>query len=157
AFTFPADVRKIDLREFDIILVNFEPVVAQKALLQRRKTVGISHQYSFLYKVPCDAFRRAGLYAWAKGFAPVSTPIGMHWDSFGHSRILPPMVRTPERAAEADPYKVAVYMPWEDPDVLVDFFKYFRQYRFHVFSPQVETRREVGNVILNPLSATGGF
>ena len=52
---FLREVRALDLEPYDLVITDFEPVTAWAARLRHKPSVGIGHQYAFLYPVPRPA------------------------------------------------------------------------------------------------------
>ena len=46
------DIRNLELGQYDLIVTDFEPVVAWSGRLRGRPVIGIGHQYAFNYSVP---------------------------------------------------------------------------------------------------------
>lgn len=130
---FIQDVTTLDLREFDVVISDFEPITSWAAIRQGIKTIGIGHQYAFGYDVPKDGVTLMGVQV-LKHFAPVTVGLGVHWHHFNHP-ILPPIIETifdPPRAPEN---RIIVYLPFEDVYQVVNLLKPFSEYEFCVYSP----------------------
>jgi uncharacterized protein (TIGR00661 family) len=111
------DVSTLDLSGYDLIISDFEPVVAWAAKVKKVPCIGIGHQYAFFHDIPKVKNARAS-YAIMKWFAPVDFAIGLHWHHFGQ-KILPPIIEqhlTPEFSADK---KALVYLPFEDTHKII--------------------------------------
>jgi len=84
------DIRTLDLTRYQLVISDFEPVVAWAARKQGIPCLGIGHQYAFDYPIPKagNSFASDALMKW---FAPVTLGIGVHWHHFGQT-ILPPII-----------------------------------------------------------------
>ncbi|WP_237058960.1 MJ1255/VC2487 family glycosyltransferase [Microbulbifer sediminum] len=109
------DIATLPVREFDLVISDFEPVTAWAAKRRDVPSLGIGHQYAFNFPIPAPRF------GWAarsimRVFAPVQQSLGMHWHHFGHP-ILPPIAR-PHGQAESGEH-ILVYLPFEHHEPLV--------------------------------------
>lgn len=77
------DIRFLPLKQYDLIINDFEPVTAWACKLQGRPSVALSHQAAFLSKKtprPRDSFHWA---EWVlKHYAPTTHKIGFHFDRY---------------------------------------------------------------------------
>ncbi|PTC00354.1 glycosyltransferase, partial [Thalassospira xiamenensis] len=80
--TFQQSVQDLDLRRYDLVLSDYEPVTAWAARRQNKRCIGIGRQFAF-YKptgaLKIDWWQRQLL----KNFAPVKECIGSHWHDIG--------------------------------------------------------------------------
>lgn len=149
---FIRDVRSLDLNEYDAVLCDFEPVSAWAARVQKKPLIGIGHQYAFNHAIPTagsDPLARQVM----KYFAPVNTGIGLHWHHFGQA-ILPPIIDTHIHQIASQKNKIIVYLPFENQEKIVELLAPFKEYHFHIYSPQTVTK-QYDNVTVNALSRPG--
>ncbi|WP_196157582.1 MJ1255/VC2487 family glycosyltransferase [Reinekea sp. G2M2-21] len=123
------DIKTLDLRQYDLVVTDFEPVVAWAARKQGMPCIGIGHQYAFDHAIPKtdNSFASDAIMKW---FAPVTLGIGVHWHHF-NLPILPPII-------EADNHhgvpgsKTLVYLPFEKSErVLTELKTVDHQFIFH--------------------------
>lgn len=130
---FIKDIKALDLSKFDLVISDFEPVTVWAAKKQKKKVLGIGHQYAFNHDIP-----RAGSDPIAdlvmKNFAPADIGIGLHWHHFGQP-ILPPIIDTPEFPKSTQSNKVVVYLPFEDQHEVIKHLCPFENFQFHLYSP----------------------
>ncbi len=147
------DIRQLDLRDYDLVICDFEPVTAWAARQQKKKTIGLSHQYAFQYDIP-----RAGgdpiSEAVMRNFAPVETGIGLHWHHFGQP-ILPPIIATPDIPQHTRKNKIVVYLPFENQRHLIELLAPFRDYEFNIYSFFPEQDHAYAHIHCKPLSLHG--
>jgi uncharacterized protein (TIGR00661 family) len=154
AHQFIRDIRELRLDDYDLIITDFEPVVAWSARRQGRDVLGIGHQYAFNYKVPVADGRRISKLT-LKYFAPAATKVGLHWHHFDQP-ILPPIVdmhsaRLDQKAIDD---KVLVYLPFENQDALVQLFREMPQWQFYIYSAEMEDYN-LNNIHTRAISKTG--
>lgn len=150
--TFIKDVKSLDLSGYDLVISDFEPVTAWAAKNRKIPVLGIGHQYAFNHKIP-----RKGSDPIAdqviKYFAPADVGIGLHWHHFGQP-ILPPIIDTPETPKSIIKNKIIVYLPFEDQNEVVRLLSPFKNFQFHVYSPEV-VPSQFDHITCNPLSRDG--
>ncbi|MGR8929371.1 MAG: MJ1255/VC2487 family glycosyltransferase [Gammaproteobacteria bacterium] len=149
---FVKDVKSLDLSKFDLVISDFEPVTAWAAKTQKRKVLGIGHQYAFGHSIPrkgADPLANQVI----KYFAPADIGVGLHWHHFGQP-ILPPIIETPEFPRQVQPSKIIVYLPFEEPNEIMRLLCPFENFEFHVYSPKVIPSKYT-HVQFKPLSRNG--
>lgn len=148
AFRLIKDVRDLDLSQYDTIISDFEPVSAWAAHHQERNSLGISNQAVCQYLKPKEYGFVANTIM--KYYAPVTTPVGLHWFHFGHALVPPmidPLVRQPENGT------IIVYLPFESIESIINTLIPFSQhYQFICFHPDIKTETTNNAIKLKPLS-----
>ncbi len=150
---FIRDVFRTPTPEPDLIVTDYEPITAWLARRRGLRSVGIGHLYAFAWPQVLRASGNLitrGVLNW---FAPVSIPVGMHWDAFG-APILPPTVAPEIRALARDsvePDLILVYLGFEPLGRLVPLLKQFPRHRFHVYTKVADERIDQ-NVTIRPIS-----
>jgi len=146
------DIRQLDLRSYDVVICDYEPITAWAARLQKKKTIGISHQYAFQYPIPragADPISETVM----KNFAPVDIGIGLHWHHF-EQPILPPVIETPIKSEHIQKNKIIVYLPFEDQQEVMKVLSPFKEFEFFIFSPE-DVLSPYPNIHFKPLSLLG--
>jgi len=148
---FLRDVRRIDARDFDLVISDYEPITARAAKRARRKSLGISHLYAYAYPIPV-AGRNPFNHAIMRRFAPVDVPLGLHWHHFGQP-LLPPMIQAdvPAPATATSDGPVLVYLSFESLDAVVRVLSELGEPEFRLYTT-VEAPYRVANVEILPIS-----
>jgi len=150
--SFIKDVKKLDLKDYDLVITDFEPVTAWSAKNQGVPVLGIGHQYAFNYDIPTkggDPIARLIM----KYFAPANQGIGLHWHHFGQP-ILPPIIELNEESKEPVKNKIIVYLPFEDIHFVISHLLPFRNFEFHIYSQDV-VPTQADHILCKPLSRKG--
>lgn len=152
---FVDDIRSLDLRGYDRVITDFEPVTAWAARLRGIPTVGIGHQYAFGLDIPKAGADLMGTQV-LKYFAPASVGLGVHWHHF-NGPILPPIIEAGAPPAPQNPAKIIVYLPFEDIDDVIRLLRPFTAYEFHVYNPggPVPTSGRTAHIQIKGLSRRG--
>lgn len=132
------DIRALPLKDYDLVLNDFEPVTAWAARRAGIPCIGISHQAAFLSDIP-----RQGE-SWLnrrliRHFAPAGCQLGLHWHHFGQ-RLLPPLIEPAPSATAILPDKVLVYLPFEAPGDIAALLEGFPHVHFYCYHPRAELR-----------------
>ncbi|MCC5856174.1 MAG: glycosyltransferase [Idiomarina sp.] len=130
---FWQDVRDLDVRDYDLVVTDFEPVTAWAARRQGVRCIGMGRQYAFfnhLQHVQINPMNRAML----KQFAPCDTVLGMHWEDSG-LHVIPPLIHGAQHAQPSERPEILVYLPFEPLTQIVWLLKHFPEYEFKVYHP----------------------
>lgn len=130
---FIQDLKQLDLKGYDLVVTDFEPVTAWAARLQGIRTVGIGHQYAFGHQIPIAGRDYLGLKI-LEYFAPATVGLGVHWHHF-NGPILPPIIETRAPDSGQKPGKIIVYLPFEDIVDITRLLAPFAAFEFHVYNP----------------------
>ncbi|MCG2588360.1 glycosyltransferase family protein [Rhodohalobacter sulfatireducens] len=150
--TFVRDIQALNVKEYNLIVSDFEPVTAWVSQQKNVFSIALSHQASFVSeKSPRPAKRSVIGEQILKHFAPCTTHIGFHFKMYD-SFILPPIIRRDVRSLS--PKKgshVTVYLPAFNHQKLLQKFLRVPEVEWHIFSPACENSYNVMNVTVNPV------
>jgi uncharacterized protein (TIGR00661 family) len=145
------DIRSLPLKQYDLIINDFEPVSAWACRLQKIPSVSLSHQCSFVS--PNTPRPAKWSYAeWLlKYYSPTSHHIGFHferYDDFIHT----PVIRSEIRNLETSNLgHYTVYLPAYDDKLLTrELNKTGKQWQ--IFSKRQKTHSREGNVEIFPVN-----
>ena len=151
---FVRDVYRLDLSAWDLVICDFEPVIAWAARLQGVPTLGIGHQYAFQYDVPYEGGNLLSNLFLQK-FAPVTQGLGLHWHHFNQA-ILPPIADLDGQSRQpAKQGKYVVYLPFEDQQFVLSLLRQIRGATFYVYGPGLSRFDSEGHIQTRPLSRVG--
>lgn len=147
------DIRSLPLKQYDIIINDFEPVTAWACKLQGRPSVALSHQASFLSK---NTPRPKGKFHWQewvfKHYAPTTHQIGFHFESYDNF-IKTPVIRSEIRNMETNDFgHITVYLPAYHDYLLVSYLKKIPEVRWEVFSKHSKRSYTEKNVFVQPIN-----
>ncbi|MEI7949833.1 MAG: MJ1255/VC2487 family glycosyltransferase [Gammaproteobacteria bacterium] len=151
---FWRDISTLELDGYDMLITDFEPVLAHAARKRGLPVVGLGHQYAFRYPIPLR-----GSNPLVKGlmdhFAPAQRSVGLHWHHFDQP-ILPPIIdlKMPELMPVTEPDKIIVYLPFENLDAIQQMCSHWLDYEFYIYHPQAQ-QRDAGNLHLRSISREG--
>jgi len=145
------DMHSLPLKQYDLIVNDFEPVSAWACRLQKIPSVSLSHQCSFVSpNTPRpDKWNYAELLF--KYYSPTTHHIGFHFDKYA-GFIHTPVIRGEIRALETSIKEhYAVYLPAYDDRLLAAHLKK-TDVEWHVFSKRQKTAYRDGNVHIMPVN-----
>lgn len=146
------DIKKVNVEGYDLIINDFEPVSAHAAKRAGKKVIGISHQNSFLHKIPKQNNNLVTDW-FMENFAPVSQAIGLHWHHFDQP-ILPPLVEPSHYENQTLAKHYVVYLPFAGLDDIVPQLRAFPSYQFFVYQ-NVPHAIDDGHIHIRPFSREG--
>ena len=140
---FARDVQRLDVKAYDLIVTDYEPVTAWAGKLKGQSVLGIGHQYAFGKNTPVEG-RSLAQHAVMSLFAPVTRGVGLHWSDFGDN-VLPPILDLPPAAPGGVQDHILVYLPFEDQAIVTQWLNGFSEHRFLQYASTLPND-EQGNV-----------
>lgn len=151
-FRFRKDMQVVPLKDYNLIVNDFEPVTAWACKLQGIETVSLSHQAAFKSKkVP-----RPRTIDWGKiilsRYAPTTHHVGFHFKKYDDF-IYTPVIRSEIRQLTATNLgHYTVYLPAVDDKDLVKLLKEIPHVQWDVFSKHTQIDYVDANVKVWPVN-----
>ncbi len=151
-FQFRKDLNMLPLKNYNLILNDFEPISAWACKFQGVESVSLSHQASFRSeKVP-----RPKTIDWGKlilnRYAPTTHHVGFHFDKYDDF-IYTPVIRSEIRAhTPTNLGHYTVYLPAIDDKDLVPLLKQIPHVKWEVFSKHTQLYYADANVSVSPIN-----
>lgn len=147
------DIRKLNVRQYDLVVNDFEPVSSWACRLAQKPCIGLSHQSAVLHpKAPLP--RQSDLIGKLvlQRYAPVTDAYGFHFHAFD-DKIYTPVIRREIRAlTPTDAGHYTVYLPAYDDTTLLRHFYAFPEVRWEVFSKHNHKPIVQGHVSIHPIN-----
>jgi uncharacterized protein (TIGR00661 family) len=146
------DIRSLPLKQYDLIINDFEPVSAWACKLQKVPSVSLSHQCSFVSKkTPRPA--KWNYAEWLfKYYSPTAHHVGFHferYDDFIHT----PVIRSEIREMKTSNLgHYTVYLPAYDDKLLARYLNKTSKIEWQIFSKRQKTPHREGNVQILPVN-----
>lgn len=149
---FLNDVHALNIKNYDLIISDYEPITAWASIHSTIPSVALSHQAAFLSdKSPRPKKHSLFFEQILKHFAPCHRPIGFHFQRYD-SFILPPIIRRDVRNLSTETRKhVTVYLPAFDHQTLTSVFLQCSQVEWHLFSPLCDEPYQKENIHVKPV------
>ena len=110
------DVQRLDVKTYDFVVTDYEPVTAWAGKLKGHSVLGVGHQFAFGKNTSVEG-RSLAQHAVMSLFTPVACGVGLHWSNFGDNA-LPPILDLPPPLPNAARKHILVYLPFEDKAVV---------------------------------------
>ena len=154
---FIKDVLQFPIKQYDLVINDFEPVVAWAARLRKKPFVSMGHQVSYLsQKTPRPAkIDRFGEFI-LNNFVP-ETPslIGFHFETYDNF-VYTPVIRGEVRnALVTNKGHYTVYLPAYHERYFINHLKKIKSIRWEVFSKHTKSSYSDENVFVSPLNNEG--
>lgn len=154
--TFIYEMAQMPVRDYDLVLNDFEPVVAWACRLKAKQCIGVSHQSAVLHKnAPKPSVKSVIGRLILKYYAPTNKNYGFHFKSLGDG-FFTPVIRKDIRSVKAsvgDHY--TVYLPAYSDDAIVSFLSKYDHIQWEVFSKHNNSPFVYKNVNVRPVDKTG--
>lgn len=148
-----SDILKLPVKQYDVVITDFEPISAWAAKLKGVPCISIGHQASFLSpKTPRPAKKNWFVEQIFKYYSPAKQAIGFHFESYD-SFIRTPVIRSEIRALKpSNQGHVTVYLPAHDDKLLLSYFSKVKEVNWEVFSKHSKNIYEQEHVKVFPIN-----
>jgi uncharacterized protein (TIGR00661 family) len=135
------------------VINDFEPITALAAKLQGVPSIGFGHQASFQSAFVPRPIRKSWMGEWVlKHYASSATYVGLHFNHYDDFIYGPVIKDAIEHAVSEDHGHITVYLPHYHDQVLKKYFLQLPQYRFEIFSRNMQVVVEDRNLVFRPIS-----
>ncbi len=151
---FLQDLWQVPLKQYDLIVNDFEPLTAWAAKIGNRPIVSISHQAAFLSaNTPRPKHRDSIGEMVLKNYAPCKRYIGIHFSAYDNF-IETPVIRKEIRTLQTkNKQHITVYLPAYKDEILIKHFLEFPQIKWHIFSKRAQKPYEMLNISVFPVNS----
>lgn len=149
---FIKDIYKIPVKEYDLVINDYEPVSAWACKIHQLDCVAISHQASFLSEnTPRIKKRDKFAENILKNYAPCTDKVAFHFDTYDDF-IHTPVIRSEVRQMEvSNKEHIAVYLPAYADEILLKHFTKIPSVQFEVFSKHTKQAYTKKNITVKPV------
>jgi len=146
------EIRSFPIKQYDLVISDFEPVSAWAALLNGVPCIEMSHQAAVIHPLAPKPKQHGAFGSYVlKHYTPARQKYGFHFKSYDE-RVFTPVIRKEIRQAKvADQGHYTVYLPGYHDDVLMHFLRQF-DVKWEVFSKHAHYAYRVDNVFIEPIS-----
>jgi len=149
------DAKALPLKQYDVIINDFDSITALACKLQKVSSVQFGHQASFMSDLTPRPEKRNFLGETVfKHYAPSPKNIGLHFEQYD-SFIYPPIIK--EEIIKAEPKNlghITVYLPSFDRGCLEKAFSKLPEQHFHWFLSEIKEKYSVENITYYPVNQT---
>ncbi|WP_081785485.1 glycosyltransferase family protein [Saccharicrinis fermentans] len=150
---FVADILTVPVWNYDLVINDFEPVVAWACRLRAKECIGLSHQSAVLHK----GAPKPKVNSWLGRFvlryyAPASCHYGFHFKTLGDG-FFTPVIRKDIRSIQPEVNEhYSVYLPAYSDEAIVDFLTQYDEVSWQVFSKHNNRSFAYKNVFIQPVN-----
>lgn len=150
---FMREVNSLPVRDYDLIVSDFEPISSWACYIHGKPCIGLSNQAAlFTGGVPLAAtIDPVGRFI-LNHYAPVTRSYGFHFQRYNPTITTPIIRKEVRQMAVTDLGHVTVYLPAHDTDKVLLLLGMFPQQRWEVFAKRATGIEEHGNVTVRPIS-----
>lgn len=150
------EIAAVPVGEYDVVLNDFEPVVAWASLLRGVSCIGMSHQSAVLHPdapKPSKVDQLGKLIL--KYYAPVKKSYGFHFKKLGN-HVYTPVIRRDVRTSKiSNSGHYTVYLPAYDDVTICQVLAQFPEVKWQVFSKHNKQSFIKGNIEVHPVDKDG--
>ena len=150
---FYNEQKKIQFKDYDLVITDFEPISAWNAYRYNIPSIHISHQASFINNnVPRTQYKSIIGECIMKYFCPSNQFIGLHYKKYSPNISEPIIDPSITNRSFSELNHVTVYLPWYNDNYLYTFFKVIKDFKFHIFSKNISSKKEIKNICFFPIN-----
>ena len=147
------EIQQLPIKQYDLVISDFEPVSTWAAKTNNVPCIGLSHQAVVINKKSpkpknADLIGRLVL----KNYAPVTEAYGFHFKKYDDN-IFTPVIRTQIREAKAKKLgHYTVYLPAYSDDRIIKVLDEIKGVRWEVFSKHTRKENIKNNIHIRPIN-----
>lgn len=148
------EIKKLDVKEYDLIISDFEPVSCWAALKAKRVCIGLSNQVATLHPLAPkpknnDVIGKLVL----QNYAPTTFNYGFHFTKLD-ATVFTPIIRKEVRQLVAtNEGHYTVYLPSYNDDQIIKCLKKIQEVNWQVFSKHNKKEKKHNNVHIMPIDS----
>jgi uncharacterized protein (TIGR00661 family) len=146
------DIKKLNVKKYDLIISDFEPVSCWAALRAKKVCIGLSNQLATLHPLAPKPEKSDLLGKMVLAhYAPATFNYGYHFKKLDKT-IYTPIIRKDVREAEIKRKKhYVVYLPSYSDERIIANLQKFDDVKWHVFSKHSKKKYKVKNISVRPI------
>lgn len=146
------DIHKLPIRDYDLVINDFEPISAWACKLNRMPCIGLSHQSAVLNEhTPKPKERDWKGETVLKHYAPVTDAYGFHFKEYAKNIFTPVIRKQIREIVPVDNGHYTVYLPAYNDDLLIKHLSHFNTVKWQVFSKHNKKPFTQDNISLQPI------
>lgn len=150
---FLFEIKSLPVRDYDVVISDFEPVTSWACRLKGKTCVGLSHQIAVMNKyaprpAKIDLLGKAVL----KWYAPADIQIGYHFQRYDQN-IFKPVIRNEIRSLPVtNDGHFTVYLPAYSAKSVIKLLNHFPFTQWQVFSKDCLKEYKAGHIKIMPVT-----
>lgn len=150
---FRKEINLLNIKQYDLVINDFEPLSAWAAKLHHVPCISMSHQAAVNAKEsPKPKTRDLFGERILKHYAPTPAYVGFHFKKF-NQHIYTPVIRGEIRNLQPTTENhYTVYLPAYGDDKLISFFSNFKDTSWQIFSKHTKKSYSINNIHIKPVN-----
>ncbi|MEZ4775922.1 MAG: glycosyltransferase family protein [Bacteroidia bacterium] len=153
SFRLLKEIQQFPIKDYDLIINDFEPVTAWAAKIRGVRCISMGHQASFLSEKCPRPEKRESFGEWVlKSYAPGDEAIGFHflrYDSFIHTPVIREQIRNSQPVSKGH---YTVYLPAVRDERLISLLGQIPQVEWQIFSKYARKTEKIRNILVRPVN-----
>ena len=147
------EIKSLSLKEYDLVINDFEPVSAWACKIQHKTCIGLSHQAAVINKKsPKPKKKDVVGKAVLNNYAPVTVAYGFHFGAYDKN-IFTPVIRSQIRNAKPEiKNHYTVYLPAYGDERIIKILSEVKNINWEVFSKHSRKSYKEKNVFIRPIN-----
>jgi uncharacterized protein (TIGR00661 family) len=146
------DIRSLQVKDYDLVINDFEPVSAWACKLSKVPCISLSHQCAVLHpNAPKPASPDLKGQLVLQYYAPVTSAYGFHFKPYSPNIFTPVIRRQVRNIIPGNDGHYIVYLPSYKDEALVKHLSIFEDVKWEVFSKHNKTAFTFKNVSVQPI------
>ena len=147
------EIKSLSLKDYDLVINDFEPVSAWACKIQHKTCIGLSHQAAVINKKsPKPKKKDIVGKAVLNNYAPVTVAYGFHFGAYDKN-IFTPVIRSQIRNAKPEiKNHYTVYLPAYGDERIIKILSEVKNINWEVFSKHARKSYKEKNVFIRPIN-----
>lgn len=146
------EIKSLPVKEYDLIINDFEPVSAWACKLKNIPVISLSHQNAVMdAKAPKYGTLKLERLI-LKYYAPAKNKFGFHFKTYSSSTFLPIIRRNIRYRNISNLGHYTVYLPAYSDEKIIDILSNFSDIKWHVFSKHTKAHSFTKNITIQPVN-----
>jgi len=147
------EIKKLDVKDYDLIISDFEPVSCWAAIKAKKPCIGLSNQVATLHPLApipqkTDLIGKLVL----QNYAPTTHNYGFHFKRLDNTVFTPIIRKKIRELSLSNNQHYTVYLPSYSDEQIIKRLEQFENIKWHVFSKHNKIEKNVDNISIVPIN-----
>ena len=148
------EIKNIDLKSYDLIISDFEPISCWAAIKSKKECIGLSNQVVTLHPLApkpkkTDLIGKLVL----QNYAPTTFNYGFHFKRLDGSVFTPIIRKQVRELIPTNEGHYTVYLPSYDDEQIIRYLKLLYTVKWQVFSKHYKKGKQIKNIKIFPIDS----
>lgn len=150
------EIAELPVERYDLILNDFDCVTSLACARKKLNSVNFGHQASFMSPKTPRPSKQSKTGEWIlRNYAKATHHVGLHFRQYDDFILTPVIKKHIFEATPVDKGHITVYLPSYCQPELLHYFGLLKDFRFEIFSWQVNKPERHGHITFLPVSNSG--